>query len=86
MEQVLHGGATTTEAVYRAIQQGQENLRALAWRYGAITEMVAKRQKRTAVADLPTGTKEPKSTVLSADEEAVIAAVRRHTRDDRSSR
>jgi transposase InsO family protein len=31
------------------------------------------------VADVPTGPKEPKSTVLTADEEAVIVAFRRHT-------
>lgn len=40
---------------------------------------VAKWKKRTAVADLPTGPKEPKSTVLSFEEEAVIVAFRRHT-------
>ena len=31
------------------------------------------------MADVPTGPKEPKSTVLTADEEAVIVAFRRHT-------
>ena len=34
MGQVLHGSATTTEAVRRAIQDSQESLRALARRYG----------------------------------------------------
>ena len=34
MGQVLYGSATTTEAVRRAIQNSQENLRALAQRYG----------------------------------------------------
>ncbi|MGY3695627.1 hypothetical protein ACVIGA_005707 [Bradyrhizobium sp. USDA 3240] len=34
MGQVLHGCATTTEAVRRAIQNSQESLRALAKRYG----------------------------------------------------
>ncbi len=33
----------------------------------------------SATADLPTGPKEPKSTVLSIEEEAVIVAFRRHT-------
>src|SRR5450755_2588882 len=33
----------------------------------------------TSAADLPTGPKEPKSTVLSIEEEAVIVAFRRHT-------
>ena len=35
--------------------------------------------KRSSVADLPTGPKEPKSTVLSIEEEAIIVAFRRHT-------
>ena len=34
MGQVLHGCATTTETVRRAIQNSQESLRALAKRYG----------------------------------------------------
>ena len=34
MGQVLHGSATTTEAVRRAIQAGQESVRALARRHG----------------------------------------------------
>ena len=34
MGQVLHGCATTTEAVRRAIQDSQASLRALARRYG----------------------------------------------------
>ncbi|PVE23627.1 IS481 family transposase, partial [Microvirga sp. KLBC 81] len=79
MGQVLHGSATTTEAVRRAIQNSQESLRALAMRHGINPKTVAKWKKRTSVADLPTGPKNPESTVLSADEEAVIVAFRRHT-------
>ena len=79
MGQVLHGSATTTEAVRRAIQHSQESLRALAKRYGINQKTVAKWRKRTSVADLPTGPKEPKSTVLSIEEEAIIVAFRRHT-------
>ena len=59
MGQVLHGSATTTEAVRRAIQHSQESLRALAKRYGINPKTVAKWKKRTSVADLPTGPKEP---------------------------
>ena len=66
MGQVLHGSATTTEAVRRAIQHSQESLRALARRYGINQKTVAKWKKRILVADLPTGPKEPKSTVLSS--------------------
>ena len=76
MGQVLHGSATTTEAVRRAIQHSQESLRALAKRYGINQKTVAKWKKRTSVADLPTGPKEPKSTVLSIEEEAIIVAFR----------
>jgi transposase-like protein len=55
MGQVLHGSATTTEAIRRAIQHSQESLRALAKRYGINPKTVAKWKKRTSVADLPTG-------------------------------
>src|SRR6188768_958850 len=79
MGQVLHGSATTTEAVRRAIQHSQESLRALSRRYGINPKTVAKWKKRSSVADLPTGPKEPKSTVLSSEEEAVIVAFRRYT-------
>ena len=74
MGQVLHGSATTTEAVRRAIQHSQESLRALAKRYGINQKTVAKWKARTSVADLRTGPKEPRSTVLSVEEEAVVVA------------
>ncbi|NJM81924.1 MAG: IS481 family transposase [Tabrizicola sp.] len=79
MGQVLHGSATTTEAVRRAIQYSQESLRTLAKRYGVNQKTVAKWRKREGVADLPTGPKEPKSTVLTVEDEAIIVAFRRHT-------
>jgi transposase InsO family protein len=79
MGQVLHGSATTTEAIRRAIQNSQESLRALSKRYGINQKTVAKWKKRTSVADLATGPKEPKSTVLLPEEEAVIVAFRKHT-------
>jgi hypothetical protein len=79
MGQVLHGCATTTEAIHRAIQNSQESLRALSRHYGINQKTVAKWKKRTSVADLPTGPKEPMSTALSLEEEAIIVAFRRHT-------
>ena len=79
MGQVLHGSATTTEAVRRAIQHSQESLRTLARRYGINPKTVAKWRKRTSVADRRTGPNEPKATVLSVEEEAVIIAFRRYT-------
>ncbi len=79
MGQVLHGSATTTEAVRRAIQHSQESLRTLAGRYGINPKTVAKWKKRTSATDLPTGPREPRSTVLSIEEEAVVVAFRRYT-------
>jgi hypothetical protein len=55
MGQILHGCATTTEAVRRAIQNSQESLRALAKCYGINQKTVAKWKQRDTVADLPTG-------------------------------
>ena len=76
---VLHGSATTTEAIRRAIQHSQESLRTLAGRYGVNQKTVAKWKRRNSVADLPTGPREPRSTVLSIEDEAIIVAFRRHT-------
>jgi len=79
MGQVLHGSATTTEAIRRAIQNSQESLRQLARRHGINQKTVAKWKNRTSVADLPTGPKEPRSSVLSVEEEAIIVTFRKHT-------
>ena len=79
MGQLLHGSATTTEAIRRAIQHSQASLRGLAKRYGINPKTVAKWRKRTSVADLRTGPREPRSTVLSAEHEAMVVAFRRHT-------
>ena len=79
MGQVHHGSATTTAAVRRAIQHSQESLRALARRYGINQKTAAKWKKRTSTADRKTGPTDPGSTVLSAEDEAVVVAFRRHT-------
>src|SRR5215211_2207075 len=79
MGQVLHGSARTTEAVRRAIQHSQESLRSLAKRHGINPKTVAKWKKRPSVQDERTGPKEPRSTVLTLDEEAIVVAFRRHT-------
>jgi transposase-like protein len=55
MGRVLHGCATTTEAVRRAIQHSQESLRTLARRHGINPKTVAKWKKRKSVSDLLTG-------------------------------
>ncbi len=54
-------------------------MRALAKRYGINQKTVAKWKKREAVSDLPTGPKQAMSTVLSAEDEAIIVAFRKHT-------
>ena len=79
MGQVLHGSARTTEAVRRAIQHSQESLRVLAKRHGINQKTVRKWKGRSSVADLRTGPREPRSTTLSIEEEAVVVAFRRHT-------
>jgi transposase InsO family protein len=79
MGQVLHRSASTTEAIRRAIQNSQESLRALSKHYGINQKTVAKWKKRVSVTDLPTGPREPKSTVLTVEQEAIIVAFRKHT-------
>ena len=79
MGQVLHGSATTTAAVRRAIQQSQASIRALATKYAINPKTVLKWRKRQSVEDLPTCPKEVRSTVLSVGEEAMIVALPRHT-------
>jgi transposase InsO family protein len=79
MGQVLHRSASTTEAIRRAIQNSQESLRALSKHYGINQKTVAKWKKRVSVTDLPTGPREPKSTVLTVGQEAIIVAFRKHT-------
>ena len=79
MGQVLHGSARTTEVVRRAIQHSEESLRALAKRHGVNPKTIAKWRKRKTTADLPTGPKDPRSSSLTIEEEAVVVAFRRHT-------
>jgi transposase InsO family protein len=79
MGQLLHGSARTTAAVRRAIQHSQESLKVLSERYGINPKTVAKWKRRSNVDDAPMGPKQPHSTVLTQEEEALIVAFRRHT-------
>jgi transposase InsO family protein len=79
MGQVLHGSATTTHAVRAAIQRSKAPLKELAARYGLNRKTVAKWRKRSFLHDAPMGPKAPRSTVLTAEEEAVAVAFRKHT-------
>src|SRR3546814_11675729 len=80
MGQVRHGSATTTHAVRAAIQRSQASLATLSRELGINPKTVAKWRKRTTVEDLKTGPKAPHSTTMTAAEEAMIVAFRRHTR------
>ena len=79
MGQVLHGSATTTHAVRAAIQRSKATAKALAERHGINPKTVAKWKKRAFVHDAPMGPKDPRSTVLTVEEEAIAVAFRRHT-------
>ncbi len=79
MGQVRHGCATTTYAVRAAIQRSQASIAELSRELGINQKTVAKWRKRQTVEDRKTGPREPRSTVLSEEEEAIIVAFRRHT-------
>ena len=77
MGQVLHGSATTTETVRRAIQARQESVRAAAKRYGISPTTVQKWRSRQTSIDARMGPKEPRSSVLSLEDEAVSSVLSR---------
>lgn len=79
MGQIRHGSATTTYAVRAAIQRSHASLAALSKDLGINPKTVAKWRKRETVEDRKTGPKEPRSSVLSEADEAMIVAFRRHT-------
>jgi transposase-like protein len=79
MGQILHGCAKMTEAVRWAIQNSQESLSILAKRYAINPKTVAKWKKRNTVQDASMGPKDPCSTVLKFEEEAICLALRKHT-------
>ena len=54
-------------------------MRALARHHGVNQKTIAEWKKRRSTADLPTGPKDPRSTSLYTEEEAVVVAFRRHT-------
>ncbi len=79
MGQPLHGSATTTHVVRAAMQRSKAAVAEIARQHDVNEKTVRKRRKRTSVEDLPMGPKEPRPTVLSPEEEAIIVAFRRHT-------
>ena len=79
MGQVRHGSATTTHAIRAAIQRSKASLATLSRELGINPKTVAKWRKRQTSEDMKTGPKEPRSTVLTEAEEAMVVAFRRHT-------
>jgi transposase-like protein len=79
MANVLHGSARTTPRVRAELQASKEKASVLAERYGLSRTTVSKWRCRTTTADAPMGPRQPKSTVLSPAEEAVIVEFRRRT-------
>jgi hypothetical protein len=60
MGQVLHGSATTTEAVRRAIQHSQESLRTLAKRHGINQKTVSQVEEAGVGGRSANGSEGPK--------------------------
>ena len=79
MVEVLHGSARTTPRVRAELQASQEKTSVLAKRYGLSRTTVAKWRARTSTSDAPMGHRDPRSTVLTLAEEAVVVEFRRRT-------
>ena len=79
MGQVLHGSTKTTHAIRAAIQRSKATIAELAEKYDLNPKTVMKWRRRLSVEDLPMGPKDPHSTVLSVEEEALCVAFRKHT-------
>jgi len=87
MGQILHGSATPAPGLNRGprtqserfLQRSQATAKELATRYGLNPRTVAKWKKCGFVHDAAMGPKQPRSTVLTPEEEAMAVAFRRHT-------
>jgi transposase-like protein len=75
MGQILHGSAATTHAVRAAIQRSKASVAELAAQHHLNPKTVRKWRKRKSVEDLPMGPQDARSSVLSAEEEAVCVAL-----------
>lgn len=72
----MHKCARTTEALRRVIQDSEESIAALAERYDLNPKTVHKWERRKFTHDERMGPKNPRSTVLTMEEEAIVAAFR----------
>lgn len=79
MADVLHGSARTTPRVRAELQASQEKTSTLARQYDLSRTTVAKWRVRTTTSDAPMGPRNPRSTVLTQVEEAMIVEFRRRT-------
>src|SRR5271154_5600419 len=75
-----HSGATTTPEVRRAIQASEETNVALAKRHGVNRKTIAKWKAREFTSDERMGPKNPRSSLLTIHDEAIILAYRWRTR------
>jgi len=79
MAAVLHCSARTTPRVRAELQASKASTRALAAQYGLNPKTVAKWRARKSTTDAAMGPRDPRSTVLSSAEEAIIVEFRRRT-------
>jgi hypothetical protein len=79
MADILHGSARTTPRVRSELQASKETTSSLARRYGLSRTTVVKWKSRATTADAPMGPRNPKSTVLTPVDEAMIVEFRRRT-------
>jgi hypothetical protein len=79
MAVVLHGSARTTPRVRAELQASKETTSVLARRYGLSRATVNKWRSRSETCDAPMGPHDPRSTVLTPVEEAIIVAFRQRT-------
>jgi hypothetical protein len=75
-----HSCATTTPSVRHAIQASEETNIVLARRHGVNRKTIAKWKARESISDERMGPKNPRSTLLTREDEAIILAYRWRTR------
>ena len=79
MADILHGSARTTPRVRAELQASKEKTGILARRYGLSRATVSKWRDRSSTADARMGPRNPKSSVLTSVEEAMVVEFRRRT-------
>lgn len=79
MGSILHGSARTTPRVRAELQASKEKASVLARRYGLSRTTVNKWRSRTTTVDSRMGPRDPRSTVLTPLEEAMVVAFRQRT-------